>query len=494
MNLLNKPESKYWVMVGLLMIVAAGLRFYHLDFNNFWIDEIWTVYFANLDPLTQLPQLLNDPSPPLFYLVEHLVAITLGDGYFALRLLPCIFGILSVPLMYLVGREAVDRNVGLIAAGLLTFSLFHIHYSQEARMYSLMLLFLLAALYFYFKALKSNRDNYAPWIYFTIFAALTLWTHYYVGLIFILCFLNAVLVKAKDIKNDWKEIIPIVGAGVALFGLTWPLIRLALIFFGAKTATIPIWGLSGFDVIVYTFYELGNNVWAVMLILLVLVSTGIYRLQQQGNLTGQFLGLCIFFPTLVAMALSDIMPTTTRYLFFIMPFFFIAISSNYRWLEGRFTPRQALHIVIGVGLLLCVISVPAYHLYYTEQTKYNWEGFMEGLAEITDDGDIVLLVPSGFELIFNYYYYDNVTDKTLLLASHNVTELDAIKAMKDNNTIYLFTFYNGTFVEEGETDPRVKAKVGYKLDKWVQENARYHKTIGQEVQMYKYQKFYLYTV
>jgi hypothetical protein len=64
-------------------------------------------------------------NPPLFYWIEHTV-LTLGTSEFILRLMPALFGVLTIPLMYVAGTEFLDRNVGIIAAALLTFSPFHI--------------------------------------------------------------------------------------------------------------------------------------------------------------------------------------------------------------------------------------------------------------------------------------------------------------------------------------------------------------------------------
>jgi 4-amino-4-deoxy-L-arabinose transferase-like glycosyltransferase len=48
----------------------------------------------------------------------------------ALRALHAVVGVLTVPVVYLLGRDLFDRRVGLVAAGLLTVSHFHIHFSR----------------------------------------------------------------------------------------------------------------------------------------------------------------------------------------------------------------------------------------------------------------------------------------------------------------------------------------------------------------------------
>ena len=70
----------------------------------------------------------GEVSPPLFFWLEHFM-LNLGHTETTLRLLPAIFGILTVPVMYFLGSESVDRNAGLLAAGLLAFLPFHLFYS-----------------------------------------------------------------------------------------------------------------------------------------------------------------------------------------------------------------------------------------------------------------------------------------------------------------------------------------------------------------------------
>ncbi len=82
--------------------------------------------------------------PPLFHVLMNLWISWFGVGETAIRSFALVFGVLSIPLAYWVGRVAYDRLVGLIAATIITFSPFNIWYSQEARMYTMLMFFALA--------------------------------------------------------------------------------------------------------------------------------------------------------------------------------------------------------------------------------------------------------------------------------------------------------------------------------------------------------------
>ena len=118
-----------------------------------------------------------DFSPPLFYWIEH-VMLMFGKTEEILRFVPAVLGVLTIPLIYFVGKEFLDRNVGIIAAIAATFSPFLIFYSQEARAYSMTVFFIAFAMIFYLKALKNN--DIKNWALFGLLSALAFWSHYYV--------------------------------------------------------------------------------------------------------------------------------------------------------------------------------------------------------------------------------------------------------------------------------------------------------------------------
>lgn len=135
--------KNYWeiIVLSLLILVGMFLRFFHLDYNSLWLDEACTFNIASLS----LSGIWNfsatsDPNPPLFYLIEHFM-LAFGQNEFVLRFIPALFGILTIPIFYSIGKEFHDKSVGITMAALLTFSPFHIFYSQEARAYSIMLFF-----------------------------------------------------------------------------------------------------------------------------------------------------------------------------------------------------------------------------------------------------------------------------------------------------------------------------------------------------------------
>lgn len=128
------------VLVAALTVLALALRFWRLGNWSLDSDEV----FMLRDSLS--PSLSN-PRPLLYFLNHYLVSPLVPLDEFGLRLLPAIFGVLAIPVFYLVARRLVGTRAALFGAFLLTVNPLHVYYSQFARYWSLV--FLLCAVYPY---------------------------------------------------------------------------------------------------------------------------------------------------------------------------------------------------------------------------------------------------------------------------------------------------------------------------------------------------------
>ena len=107
----------------LFVLLAVGLRFYDLGTESFWFDEVWTADWAR-QPLGAIWQIIN----PLPYAVIQLL-LRLGDSEFVLRFASAVAGILTVPVVFIMGRTLFGRREGLIAAALVASSLYAVYHS-----------------------------------------------------------------------------------------------------------------------------------------------------------------------------------------------------------------------------------------------------------------------------------------------------------------------------------------------------------------------------
>ena len=179
-----------------------------------------------------------------------------GNSEVVLRFVPALLGVLTIPLIYLVGKECMDRNVGIIAAAAFTFSPFLIFYSQEARAYSMMLFFVTFSMVFYFRALKSN--NIHNWALFGLLSALAFWSHFYALVIIGALFLYALYELYPKIKSSTSAAKPLGTACVILGLICLPLILITIQLFAKRTASAPTFGIQGLGIIVATFAQISG--------------------------------------------------------------------------------------------------------------------------------------------------------------------------------------------------------------------------------------------
>lgn len=130
------------IMFGIATVVVLAftlvLRFWTR--SDLWLDEALTVNIARL-PLKQLPSYLRrDGAPPLYYVLLHFWMGFFGTSDLAVRSLSGVFGVITVPLVWLAGRRLGGRTVAWTAMLLVATSPFAVRYDTETRMYALVAL------------------------------------------------------------------------------------------------------------------------------------------------------------------------------------------------------------------------------------------------------------------------------------------------------------------------------------------------------------------
>jgi hypothetical protein len=126
--------------VAACAIVVAGVAGRFLSSGGLWLDEALSVNIAKL-PLGQLPgALVQDGSPPLYYLVLHYWMLLFGQGDFAVRALSGVISTVTLPFLWAAGKRAGGRPTAWAALVLGASSPWAIYYGTDTRMYSLMAL------------------------------------------------------------------------------------------------------------------------------------------------------------------------------------------------------------------------------------------------------------------------------------------------------------------------------------------------------------------
>lgn len=471
-------------ILALIFILATFLRVYQLGMECIWLDEATSILISEKDLFEIIRTTKSDVHPAFYYIVLHFMT-WFGQSEFMVRVPSMIFGILSIPFMYLVSKRLFGVKEGLISSFLLSISLMHIYYSQEARMYSLLAFLVLASIYFFYSAVEENRTWL--WLGFIISTVLGIYTHYFGFFIFPIEILfyaltqisinggSALNIKFKDLRN-----VKLFGASTAIIiFLIIPRIQVFIDQAASRVGGEVTWGIGqsnfvGILLARFSTFSMTPSTTFLLLFIIGIVASIIHNKKQM-----LLLGMWFVLPIIVSYYLAALMPIQPRYLIFILPAFLILISRGVTATAGLLSPTNGLSktklhaaqknqsfIILGIILLFCVISFNPIQNYYTTSQKNDWRSTADYLESRTQPGDVIVPLP-GYMGKPLEYYYDNSTDGTSIIGVANTPEaLDEIVANTKPNKVY--------FVMTGDinaADPRGNV-IG-----WLQNNARLETTI-----------------
>jgi mannosyltransferase len=253
----RRHHSLNLAIVVVVLCTAAVLRLYALD-SGLWYDEILTyVHYARL-PFGEIITTYDDQNQHFLYSVlAHASFLSFGESGWSLRLPAVLFGVGSIWVLYLLGREVADTREGLLSAALLTFSYHHIWFSQNARGYIGLLFWTILSSWLLLRALRETRPQL--WVLYAVAVALGAYTH--VTMIFIVTgHFIIYLISLSDRRPDkWPHRWPglFLGFGLAglltlaLFSLVLPQLFGGTLWHVEKSAGVtvfknPLWTVSEF--------------------------------------------------------------------------------------------------------------------------------------------------------------------------------------------------------------------------------------------------------
>lgn len=188
---LQRVRRRGWLLLGLALIcvLAFGLRLYDLEGQSLWSDEGLSLYRARLplgdvlaNTITVDGVRTNDTNPPFYFLLLHGWYLLFGQNVFLLRYLGVLAGMLSIPLLYGLGRVLFSWRAAVLAALFLALSPFHVWQTQVLRNYALLITINLLSVYGASRIILARRQGagYRRWLALWLGAGvLAIYTHYF---------------------------------------------------------------------------------------------------------------------------------------------------------------------------------------------------------------------------------------------------------------------------------------------------------------------------
>jgi mannosyltransferase len=163
-------------LLAFLAALALGLRWRTL-WTNYWGDEAIAIGIA-AQPLHTLPRaLVNDGSPPLYYVMLHFWMELFGRSEPATHSLSMAGALAGIPVSWWCGGKLFGRWAARAAAALVATCAYVGYYSTETRMYSWLVLGALVAVTCFVLAYGGAGRRY--WVAAVAAMTAVLYTHYY---------------------------------------------------------------------------------------------------------------------------------------------------------------------------------------------------------------------------------------------------------------------------------------------------------------------------
>lgn len=201
-------------MIFLVLLVGLLLRILNID-QSLWLDEAISANAAkNFSFIGIINEFsLGDTHPPGYYLLLKGWSSVFGYWEVAMRFLSVLISLLSIYLVYLIGKT-ISKKTGLAAATLLAVSPLHLYYSQEIRMYPVSLFLVTLIFFSYINAIGKNTLKY--WTLFAFALVLLLFVDYLPMVVLLTIFIHILAVKRRLFKKFIVAVLP-----VFVFGFVW---------------------------------------------------------------------------------------------------------------------------------------------------------------------------------------------------------------------------------------------------------------------------------
>jgi mannosyltransferase len=376
-----------------LTVVGAWLRLSHLGGKSLWLDEGATVALAR----TSWQHFAwvwwhAEASLQTIYFLLMRAWILLGDSEAWLRLPSALFGIASIPLVYVLARKFMGAAPALAAAALLAFNPSAVYYSQEARSYTLAILLVLLSTYYFVRAVEEDQPR--DWLRWTLFGILAFYSHDFAALVLVA---QAVSVLFKAPPIPWRRLVTC-GGLIFLFAIP----GLTYVFRASPENLHFLWmpraSTKEFLHLAMFFGGAGVKV-AVAGVLWIAGAIAVWR-NRRADADAFWRGmLIVVWAVLPAVILAVISLRQSmflqRYLIFSLPAAILLAAL------GVGTLRK-WGIGLGLVALLCGMSQTAITKEYGKPRE-DWRGASNAVLASAAPGDAVAFFPFYSRVMLEYY-------------------------------------------------------------------------------------------
>jgi uncharacterized membrane protein len=405
----RRNTGKFNLILGndgltLTLIVALSivLRFYNISSESYWVDEGFSIEKAAKSFLKFIHDLPSDTrsdnNPPAYFIFLHFWSLLFGLGETATIYLSALLGIISVILIYYLGKRLHSERVGFISAFLLSISVFHVQYSQEARSYSMLVMMSLVSYLFFTKALERGGKVLA---YF-FSSVVLIYTHVFGILILLSQAIYLFIERPGHFSRIFK-----VQLLTALTFLPWVACLYWNVDFGINQGFVESYSrpptLVNLHRIMIPIGFFSNVLWHQWIGIPCLITFCYLFLIALGRPT-LIQALWFIIPFVIIMFLASVPKSilySSRYFLMTLPAFYLLCSIG-------FVKSNRYVQVVSMCMILAFTGYNFY-LFYTTIKKPQWRAVVASISSGYQQNDSVVIVGDAIQVVD--YYSDKKLDR-----------------------------------------------------------------------------------
>jgi len=368
-------------VIALLALTALALATRSYGFGQwaFTGDEFYTIDDA-------LEGNYRWPLKAGYYALVAVMFKWFGVSEWSARLPAVVFGVVSIPLFYLMSRRFLGRNAAAIGSVLILFCGWHLDYSQYSRFYSAVFLFGILSYFLYYRALETGKIS--TLIYSLLAMGLGVVFHPTSIIAYGCCmtFSLLVLLFFKDRFSTRSVRLAKIHLLISVLGALAVLPRFVRLFVGWKT-TDDSWGYGPFNLVLQTGKYIGIPV-------AVAAVFGLLLLLRRDRTKGIFVGVSCGLPLLLLVTTSAFVSARPDYIFYAVPMYFAAAA----YFCEAVRDQLGEYPLASLGIVAIVVAglLPEFASYYTGRMTLDLRDAIEYVTSRQQPGDkIVSLMGDG---------------------------------------------------------------------------------------------------
>jgi len=468
-----------------IVLLAFSLRVYRLDAQELWGDESVSVGARRLSE-AQVLLGKTDVHPPLYFFTLREAMLLFGTSLFAIRFVSVFWGVLVVPLVYRIGKRAMGRQVGALAALFASVSALQVFYSQEARMYTMATAWAAASLWCTVELLRRAHPSSpvllpvrakGAWIAFIVTSLVGMYTHYFVAFVVIAEGLTLLWAAQRDRRMLTRlAVATAIIAGVYApwipiqrsYAMTQAYARWNLltpgVFVEVVRQTLISWSVVAYNVVPTKMFP-GADWGTVIVVAVALI--GVVATLRARHIEAALMPLTAATVLVLGWAINPILPVfQDRYLMIGTPAYLVLVGAGLHRISNIKYRISKVALAVGVVAVIAP-QVLALRAWFTDPSfvKGEYGKAMTFVSTRAQPGDVLLLNNYIQWGLFDFYRPANLPAKlvpTEALGSDAKTDAELETLVAGKTRAWLVDFGYAAQYDPEHRAERWLAQHGYK--------------------------------